>query len=65
MTESERKMMYANIKLQDENNDLRFVNTRYCEILDNIKTYITINKDENGKINADNIIEIIGDYNEK
>ncbi len=65
MTETERKMMYANIKLQDENKDIKFANTRLCEILSQIKTYITINKDENGKINADNILEIIGDYGEK
>lgn len=64
MTESERKIMQANIKLQDENNDLKFTLNRMRELIEKIKTYIQINKSEDGKINANSIFEMIGDYYE-
>ena len=64
MTESERKIMQANIKLQDENNDLKFTLNRMYELIEKIKTYIQINKSEDGKINANSIFEMIGDYYE-
>lgn len=61
MTESERKIMQANIKLQDENNDIKYENSKLYEIIEQIRTYIIVNKDENNKVNGQNILEIIGD----
>lgn len=61
MTESERKMYNANVKLQDENRNLKFMVIEYKKILEQIKTYIEINKEESGKIKANSILEIIGE----
>ena len=55
-------MYQANLKLQDENKDIKFKIAQMYELLDKIKTYIQINKNENGKVNGDSILEMIGDF---
>lgn len=64
MTQSERKMIEANTKLLDENNDLKNQLIRLRELIKEIKTYISVNKNENDKVNGETILNMIGDYYE-
>lgn len=59
--EMDSKLLNANIKLQDENRELKFSLSQDKEILENIKAYIKINKDENDKVNINGILEILGE----
>ena len=59
--EADNKLIMANIKLQDENKELKFINVQNKELISRIKTYIEINKDQDDKVNADSILEIIGE----
>lgn len=64
MTQSERKMVEANTKLLDENNELKIQLNRLRELIKEIKIYISVNKNENDKVNGEVILKIIGDYYE-
>lgn len=64
MTQSEKKMIEANTKLLDENNDLKNQLIRLRELIKEIKTYISVNKNENDKVNGETILNMIGDYYE-
>lgn len=59
--EADNKLIMANIKLQDENKELKFINVQNKELISRIKTYIEINKDQDNKVNANSILEIIGE----
>ena len=62
MSGNERRLIEANIKMQDENNDLKVQNARLINILEQIKIYMQINHDKENKVKVESILEIIGDY---
>lgn len=64
MSEIEKRMMNANIKLQDENNELKYKIDRLYSLLENIQLYIQINQNEDGKVNGKSISEMVGEYYE-
>lgn len=64
MSEIEKRMMNANIKLQDENSELKYKIDRLYSLLENIQLYIQINQNEDGKVNGKSISEMIGEYYE-
>lgn len=64
MSEIEKRMMNANIKLQDENSELKFTIERLYSLLENIQLYIQVNQNEDGKVNGKSISEMIGEYYE-
>lgn len=64
MSGTEKRLIEANIKLQDENNGLKFELNKMYELLEKIRTYIMISKNEDNKVNGDNILEIIGEHYE-
>ena len=65
MSEIEKRMMNANIKLQDENSELKFTIERLYSLLENIQLYIQVNQNEDGKVNGKSISEMIGEYYER
>lgn len=64
MSGTEKRLIEANIKLQDENNGLKFELNKMYELLEKIKSYIIVNKNEDNKVNGNNILEIIGEHYE-
>lgn len=58
---AEEKLINANIKLQDENKELKFTLNEQTKLIEQLKTYIKINQDKEGKINAEGILEILGE----
>lgn len=64
MSGTEKRLVEANIKLQDENNGLKFELNKMYELLEKIKSYIMVNKNEDNKVNGNNILEIIGEHYE-
>lgn len=64
MSGTEKRLIEANIKLQDENNGLKFELNKMYELLEKIRTYIMVSKNEDNKVNGDNILEIIGEHYE-
>ena len=64
MSETEKRMMNANIKLQDENSELKYKIDRLYSLLENIQLYIQINQNEDGKVNGKSISEMVGEYYE-
>lgn len=61
MSDVDKRLIEANIKLQDENSNLKFLLSENKKILEQVKTYIQINKDENNKISVEGIFEILGE----
>lgn len=64
MSGNERRLIEANIKMQDENNDLKVQNARLINILEQIKIYMQINHDKENKVKVESILEIIGEYDD-
>lgn len=64
MSGNEKRLIEANIKMQDENNDLKIQNERLFSVLERIKLYIQINREKDGKVKSDSILEIIGEYDD-
>lgn len=58
---ADSKLINANIKLQDENKQLKFTLNEQTKLIEELKTYIQINQDKEGKISADGILEILGE----
>lgn len=58
---AEEKLINANIKLQDENKELKFTLNEQTKLIEQLKTYIKINQDKEGKINVEGILEILGE----
>lgn len=61
MSGTEKRLIEANIKLQDENNGLKFELNKMYELLEKIRTYIMVSKNEDNKVNGNNILEILGE----
>lgn len=62
MNMNEKRLLEANIKMQDEKNELKYQFDKLTSILQQIETYIQINHDKDNKVNAQSILDIIGEY---
>lgn len=62
MNSVEKRLVNANIELQDENKCLKIELAQIKKLIEELKTYITVNKDSKGNLKAESLLSLLEDY---